>query len=346
MRIVIFITIWACFGLMQAANAQESAKRKDTLIIQISGNSQLHIIGNSMKEISKYERADSLKNLFVRDYKKALDKGTIANSTHRIHYLVSKEGQRRMKAANDTYTEEPFDLEAEKKRFEFKLPAIHYTIYDLAKDIEMNFYLEDSLAINQLENFHISNALKMLSESKREIKSNYRLNFERDGLGFKLNEKAGRRQIELNMVPVVGLVVIGDRLSPMLGGDWGLVLRNKYHVPKTRFGFLFNGAMLYDRQEPKLTKFTEVINYEVSLSFNTSQSEKERWGGPHVGFITGLEDYGFPKNTVKFGFHFPIANNFTYSLDFISDSRKHFSNLFQIDTKEKSIYSMSVRAWF
>ncbi|RZL31121.1 MAG: hypothetical protein EOO96_16715 [Pedobacter sp.] len=347
MRIVIFITIWTCIAIFSTANAQQnSSKLKDTLIIQIEGNSQLHIIGSSMKELAKYDRADSLKNLFVADYNKALNAAQITNSTQRIHYLISKEGQRRMKAAGDAYTEEPFELEAEKKRFQFNLPKMHYTIYDFAKDVEMHFYLADSSGINKLENFHIGDAIKMLSEDKKLSQKYFKLKFETNATGYNINEKTTNRRFEFAFNPVVGITLIGDRLSPIAGGEWGFVFTNKYNIPKNRIGFLFNGALIYDKNESALNKFSEVLNYEGSFSFNASKNKNARWAGFHIGIISGLENFGLPRNTAKFGFHFPVADNFTYSLDFISDSRKNISNLFQTNKSEKSIYSMTVRAWF
>ncbi len=315
MKIVINLTIWACLAFFSTVNAQENPSTlKDTLIIQIEGNSQLHIIGSSLKELAKYDRADSLKSLFVTDYNKALQNGQITNSTHRIHYLISKEGQRRMKAACDAYTEEPFDLDAEKKRFQFNLPKIHYTIYDLAKNVEMHFYMADSSTINKLGNFHIGEAQKMLSSQKKDLRRSYKLGLERDGLGFKINGKEGKQRVELSTNAVIGAMLFGDRLSPLLGMDFGLALSNKYRKPVVKLGFEYSTVAIY----PVNNIPQGNVIYDFSISANNPKAKGVNWTGIQYGIIQGLQPFGFYKNTPKFGFHTSTNNgSLIYSFDFV-----------------------------
>lgn len=347
MKIALFMAIWACLAFSQKTNAQQTiVQKQDTLTIQIQGKSQLHILGKSMKEIAKYERADSLKNLFVEDYNKALKNNSISSSTHRIHYLVGKDGQRRMKAAGDAYTEEPFDLELEKMRFRFNLPKIHYTIYDLKEDIQMHFYLEDSSVIDALKHFYISDAIKILSESKKDQRNNYNLGLYRDGLGLTINHRAGKRQIELAGKPILGLMLMGNDLSPVGGIDMGFTFSNKYKEPTIRISYLWSNAVMFHDQEFNVNNARTIVMNEISFSGNMPRSKRERWAGMHVGIVTGLEKYGFPKRAEKFGWHIPLGDNIIYNFDFISNKKTTWSNLFKKQTDEKVIYSMSIRAWF
>src|SRR4051812_24687730 len=70
----------------------------DTLVIRLKGDDQIFVIGKELKLMVEYQQADSIKQLFLNDYRKALEEHVVSRDMQTIHYFVHPSGKRRIKA--------------------------------------------------------------------------------------------------------------------------------------------------------------------------------------------------------------------------------------------------------
>jgi hypothetical protein len=153
-----------------SASNQQISPLQDTLALHLGGTSRIFITGRTLREISTYTKADSLKELFLDDFEKLYKGQSQTEIPQVIHYLVHGSGKRRMKVGTDMYNDVPFDLAKEKQRLNLDLPKWEYTIYDLAREIEIHFYLEDSNQLSLLDDVSLSEAIQRSRLNAKKFK--------------------------------------------------------------------------------------------------------------------------------------------------------------------------------
>lgn len=276
--------------------------QKDTLIIKLRNRNQVFIIGRSLKELAQYQRADSLKNWFFEDLKRTLAANDFPETPKRIYYLVNQSGKRRLKAEIPGESEPVFNLEMEKKRLVQDLPPFHYTIYDLPKNVELHFFLEDTAAFEIAENTNLTAAFQELHKDKKKLTglSVYRL--EQGGLGFEKRNPARRTQFSTEALGYIGAALIGSTPSPVISYDFIFSFSKKPRASKTqfRFGFSYNAYVL---TEFKDNQFQNVNpgSYWHGLIQNNLGLANNYWFGITGGQFSTKNDIGIPNNAFKFG---------------------------------------------
>src|SRR5688572_5745226 len=162
MKNIVFLLclIFIVFTFSAQAQTPNSQDQQDTLMVKLQDRSQVFLIGKSLKNLSDYKRADSLKALFFTDLEKSLAANNFPETPKRIHYFVNLAGKRRLKAEIPGETETSFDLDYEKKRMQLDLPALHYTIYDLPGNVEVHFFMADTTAFKTMRTTSLNSAIQ------------------------------------------------------------------------------------------------------------------------------------------------------------------------------------------
>jgi hypothetical protein len=281
-------------ALFEPAMAQKTNNQTDTLLIKLEGRSQLLVTGKTFEDLINYKRADSLKSLFLADLAKATEAGVITGENRNVRYLVSSNGQRRIKAAAEPFTEEAFDLEKEKTRMNLDLPSYEYTIYDLAENVQMQFYLQDSTSISLIEKTNISEAIAQLKD-RRDREKYYRIDVEKSNGQYNLTRHKGEATDNIQLSPVMGMISIGNKFSPTVGTTLKVNLFNKYERPSMRFGLDYTFSVLSDYSDGKFTNINVLTHYDLSWVFNLGAAyETSRWFGFEAGYIQGKNE-GFKE---------------------------------------------------
>ena len=322
-------------GLAQSNSVQNP---QDTVHIRLQGRNQVLITGISLKYLADYQRADTLKALFFADLKKSLHGNTFPETPKRIHYFVNQQGKRRMKAEINEDAAAKFDLDYEKTRMLLDLPPLHYTIYDLPKNVEMHFYLEDSTAFEAAAQTGISPAIQLMNNDRKKLSGLTAYRLENTGFGFESRNPKKRASIQITTYAYIGATLIGNQLSPVISYDMFL------NIPansRFRLGFSYNGFVLTDFTDGQFRSVNPGMYWQGILQFNFKH-DRNQWMGLSAGQISNLDANGFPENVFKGGIITHYNRN-SLSLDAIFlDNKETFKlkqrrNLFML-TYRRTIF--------
>lgn len=299
MKNVILITCWIAIALIEPAKAQDRAFT-DTLIVRLEGKNQVHITGSSLEAIMAYTGTDSLKQLFIADLDKAMKNNAIADDTRKLHYLVSPNGQRRLKAALDPASEEPFNLEREAKRMELDLPPYEYIIYDIKRSVEIHIYLEDHSNLAMLGNLRLDEAV--VSVKKKEAQKHYRIDMQRTETGYKISDRKNSRTNTFEIAPTTGIVLLSNIPSPLLGTDVSFNFNTKYNVPLARIGLSTSYFMLSEYSDGRFTNISAGNFIDLYGLMNASYEKgRVRLFGAEGGMVLLYKDEKKIDTGWKFG---------------------------------------------
>ena len=311
------LPLWAQKSLDKTEN--------DTLQIRLQGRNLVYITGKSLKALTEYKRADSLKTLFLEDLKKSFAANAFAENPKRIHYFVNQQGKRRLKAEVNEDDAAKFDLEFEKKRMRQDLPPLHYTIYDLPKNIEIHCFLEDTTALAWLRETSLNDGVKVLEKDRRKLTglSSYRL--EKTGFGFEKRNAHKRDELRIELQVGLGALLFGNQPSPLIGYDIWVTLP---HIPKAstnnfRLGFSYNAFVLTDFSEGQFRSVNPGSYWSGMLQSNFGL-QKDTWLGISAGQISTWDPSGLPKNAFKTGLIVNYERN-VISFDAIEVDKYKFS---------------------
>lgn len=248
-----------------------------------------------------------------------------------MHYLAGAKGQRRLKVAIDPDSEEPFSLEREAKRMELSLPPYEHTIYDLKRSIEIRFYFESNGSIDTLETVRLDEAISTLG--KKDAKRFYRVEMKQAETGFSIIEKKNNRVSTLEVAPTAGVIVLGNGISPMLGTDAGMLLRDKYNIPVVKFGIHSSYFMLADYSNGRFTNLKAGNFIDGYVLMNAARgSGRTRWFGLEGGSVLMGNSKELDPAGWKAGFTGGMTN-YQMSFGYVSGMTPKKSPLYYLTVK-------------
>jgi hypothetical protein len=288
-------------GTVSAQSPSSAIIPQDTLVILLEGSNQVHLIYENGKKLQKYERADSLKNLFIDDFKKALNAGMLPEDTRIVHYLVGANGKRRLKAETDS-AEQVFNLAEEKRRMLLDLPKYHYIIYDLDKNVELHIYLENNQALDLVAIAKLDDALNKMEKKKFTFHSVYAMRMQNGNI-VQTDITRGKARLEIITVPYAGLALIGNNLSPNLTIDIAFRFYNKYGINKGQIGYRPENFIISSFHGDSIRNL-DLGSFQTFYYRVPAPRNKDVTYGVSVGFL-GWDTEGAPpflqKGTTKLG---------------------------------------------
>jgi hypothetical protein len=264
----------------------KTAALQDSIILSPQKDIKVILIGKDLKTLLSYKRADSILQLFLSDFDKALQQG-LSETTKVSHYLVHPSGKRRFKAENEDYPESLFSLAEESNKLNLELPSNAYYIYDLQANTEIQIFTASSELLKALKEFKFSDATASQTLSKEELRKNssltlHNINNTWQNVGKKKNPNDF---IEFN--PLFGLSTIGSQLSPEVGLRMSFLKSNKYGSPKWTFGISYNLNLISEFDNSDFTSITGLRSINA-FYMKHGQGEGEglwKWLGVQVGYI-------------------------------------------------------------
>lgn len=321
-----------------AQNLLEKPDSRDTLIIKLQNRNQLFMIGNSLRDLTGYLRADSLKSYFFQDLEKTLAANNFQELPKRVHYLVNQHGKRRLKAEIPSETEATFNLEYEKKRLLLDLPPLHYTIYDLSQHVELHYFLEDSSAFELAKNTPLEKAILKFKEDRKNLTglTSYRL--EQNSFGFEKRNPKKKTNMSLEAFGYLGGMFMGSQPSPVISYDVFLALHTKptSAINYFRLGFSYNAFVLSDFKDGQFSNLNPGSYWHGVLQSNYIL-DKDSWFGFSFGQIKTSKPNGLPKNAFKWGL---VANYKRDSFSF--DAIELGDNIWKND-RRRQLYMVTYR---
>ena len=312
----------------------------DTIVVLLKQNNKVLIVGNTLKKLKDYgPTADRLKTVFLNDISKAFSERSISSSALEVHYFVQDENKRRIKAEAAEYSEKRVDVPFEILRLKLDLPKYNYTIYNLNTGLRMMVFMNhpDSL-LSQLGEVSLNEAIVEATKSKKLIQNYYKVEVATDSNHVREIKRAGAKSFLVQFVPIIGVTLFGNTLSPVLGSQFDLRFNNKYGIGKYRVGFLFEGFPMIERTNGEITSINGMANLECRVLVNTLpfKSKTAYWLGIQAGLLIPSNEQMFnAPEAFKIGFTTEVMGPFNWSFDLISHPKL-----------EESIYSLTVRLPF
>ena len=261
----------------------------DTLIVRLGGNNQVRIISSSFDDLYKYNRADSLINVFTTDIQKSFQDKDYTDWPQVMHYLVKGDGKRRLKIQNNEFTDEEFNLENEKYRLNENLPAFHYIIYDLSKSLELHLYLDSAVKIKLFETVRIDSAIKILTQNKHICDQSYKIELSQDNGSYGIVKSKGNKMYSISYSPDINVFLIANRWVPTVGGRLDFILKDKRSKPLFLIGASILGYGFYDLNNGVFKVASNAgYNFRMAYSLNIKQVNAT-W----FGFEVGLDSFEF-----------------------------------------------------
>jgi hypothetical protein len=310
----------------QVPNPQTKTKSYgDTLIMNLQGSDKILFIGKYLRQMVRYQKADSLKMLFLNDFEKAVSEGSITKEVQRIHYFVHGSGKRRLKAETPEYTDSKVDVDYEIKRLNFDIPKYHYVIHDLSSRFgyELHIYINDPEQIrNILTAVNLNEAIHSKEIDKETIRTCYKVEINIEDDNYKIRKKTGSWKRMILPNGNFGISMLGNLVSPMLGANLEYIWLDKYAVGKNKIGLGFNVRPIVYMNSGKITGISMVNSYDLILMHNNEKiSHGESWTGLQVGFMKSNELSPF-NNAFKWGAVFEKPK-YGFSFDFIRDRNRN-----------------------
>jgi len=297
----------------------------DTLVITLKGSDKILFIGDELKQMTKYEKADSLKQLFITDYEKAVNDHSLSKDVQLVYYFVHPSGKRRLKAENPEFTDNRIDPAYEIKRLNLDLPKFQYCIHDLNTGYEFQIYISNPEDLKAtLNSVNLNDAIRFTGNDKKVLRRTYKLELIGENNTFKISRQTHGRQDAIWLGPSLGVGVLGNTIAPIAGFDMMLSLSDKYSVGKFKTGLGFTVFPFVNSLNNETMGVSFVHSYDLKFLFNqnTGTKEKSNWIGLEGGIMKsyGMSSY---NNAAKFGILYEGNSSFIYSFDMIMDKNKY-----------------------
>jgi hypothetical protein len=305
---------------------EENRASHDTLVITLQGSDKILFLGNNLKKMVKYEKADSLKMLFLNDFEKAVSEQTITKDVQRVHYFVHSSGKRRLKAENPEYTDSKVDVDYEIKRLNFDIPKYQYVIHDLSSGYELHIYINNPEQLkNTLTAINLNGVIHDKVISKYYIDRNYKLEISADQNNYKIVNATGGAQITIGLSPSFGVGLFGNVIAPLIGGDIKIAITDKYRIGRCRGGVGLTTFPIVSMDGGKITGVSMVSSYDLKLMININRKvHKTNYLGLQAGFMKSNES-NFFNNAYKIGAVFESkSEGANYSFDLIRDTNGNY----------------------
>lgn len=294
----------------------------DTLVIKLSGNDKILIIGGNLKDLHKYKQVDSIKTLFLTDILVAQANNTLNAEATKVYYFVTNNGKRRLKAENIDLTENAVNVAYELKRLQLDLPKYEYHLFDLKNQYQIQIYLADAKQLKtQLENTNIESAINYINtNAKKDFKRTFKLELATEN-GYKVTNKTQGRHDALMINGSLGIGLIGNTIAPVAGVDMLLYLSNKYSVGQYKLGIGYNAFPLVNSVNGDVKGVSLVNSYALKGLVNLNDRGDANYIGLQLGIMKSNDIKTF-DNAFKFGI-LQQTKILNYSFDFIYDSNKN-----------------------
>lgn len=318
-------------------SAMRSAAVNDTIVIPLGGNGKLLLLGARFEDYKAYAaKADRTKTYLINDLEKAYSQKQIPARAQEVHYFLYNEQKRRVKAETPEYSEYNVDVAYEVKRLELDLPKYHYVVHDLAAGMEWEVYVNnpDSVML-QLSELGMQAAIETALANRKQYRKYVKIEL---GNNMRIANEPARSLDMIQVSPIIGVTLLGNVMTPALGGNLELGFSNKYGIQQHRVGLAVYGLTLLQTNNNEVTGIQLINAYDLRWLYNAyghSQAEPF-WVGLQVGILKS-KDLKSYDNAFKMGFAYE-RRNIGWSFDFIKTKDSW-------DTK-KAIYSVTVRLPF
>lgn len=339
--------LWACVTLLPFFSCQLAAQVQvsevgytnntshptfgDTLLIQLSSGGRVLITGLSLMELKELgTHAEKIKTLFVNDLMQAINNKQILPDAEDVHYFVLSEQKRRLKAEAAEYTQNRVDVAYETNRLLLDLPKYHYAIHDIPHEMTVDIFVgnPDSL-LKQLGEVSFAEAIAKAVEKKKLLRRYSKVEIGTDSNYYRIINKPVNRLDMLEFSPIVGVGLIGNTWSPVMGGQLEIRFANKYHMPFLKAGVDLSGFAFTEFSKGELTDMKILTSYNAKLLFNLNpnlRSGKPYWLGIQGGYINMPGNKTF-NGATKFGFVIDGIGAFSYSFEYINHKGESKDNL-------------------
>ncbi len=298
---------------------------RDTLWIRDENSEvQVLIFTSSLARYGRYANPDSLKRLLVNDVSNARQQNSYDNEAQVVHYFLSANGKRRLKAEGRDFTEAELNVNQEKFEMDAGLPPARYIIHDFVRNDEYRFYLKAPGNIYLLQSIDLQVVKDSLAATK-ELKSATmaEVKYNKGSASVKRNT---RKMDVLEIGIHAGAGIIGSKLAPMFGSEWYLNFTDRYAVPQYKLGLSFRGYFLatVNNDNNKLS-FTDVggvgalqLKWFANYSRLSRGSGSSTWLGVQAGVLGLSTDKGVFGGKTAFTTGFSvITGKFESSFDII-----------------------------
>lgn len=279
----VLFALWACHALLSPVHAQTTEEYRDTLIITPNETMKVLFIGSNMNNLSKYTRADSLKDYLLADIETARRQSVYPEGSRLTHYIVHSNGRRRLKAENEDYQEPALDLEKEVRSMNLHLPAYAYIIYDIAAACELQIYLSSPDDLKNLEQVNLSEAIRTVAAGKRSERRFSVIELKQENGQWKRTAAYNKKGEFVELTTTIGAGVFGGQAAPEVGIELSYVISDRHSVPAFRIGTSARYAVFSDYANKEFSNLYEVNFYNVSCMFRAPNSSV-RWLGFELGY--------------------------------------------------------------
>jgi len=311
-------------GVTQVDLLYSDDSPSDTLVIKLSGNDKILIIGGNLKDLHKYKQVDSIKTLFLTDILVAQANNTLNAEATKVYYFVTNNGKRRLKAENIDLTENAVNVAYELKRLQLDLPKYEYHLFDLKNQYQIQIYLADAKKLKtQLENTNIASAINFVNtNAKKDFNRTFKLELATEN-GYKVTNKTQGRSDALMINGVFGVGIIGNTIAPVAGIDMLLYLSNKYSVGKWKTGLSYHVFPIANTLNNEIKSVSLINSISLKGLYNLNEESKDNpfYLGLQIGLLKSNEIKSF-DNAFKWGI-LHSGKNLNYSFDVITDSNKN-----------------------
>ncbi len=277
MKNVILITCGIFFALSFKVQASDDKPLRDTFSIHLKGRNRAQIVGNSLEEIGKSHRVDSLKNQFISDLQKAFKSENFPSGSKMIYYFVAASGKRRLKAATDENQE--INIDEEKKRLAEDLPSYHYVIFDMKPNMDIHLFLEDTTSLKMLSELSLDKAMHQLSIEKSVNPKSYYASFDlKDSTYSFRGEKHLRHTLTLSLGTCFGAVLLFNKISPTAMLDLSLSIYDKNKIQQFRTGITSTPFLLVDFNGGEFSNYNSGAMFNFYLKGNVSDKDPTMTG--------------------------------------------------------------------
>lgn len=302
----------------------------DTLVIKLKGSDKILFVGDELKQMVKYQNADSLKQLFINDFEKATNDHSLSKDVQLVHYFVHESGKRRLKAENPEFSDNRIDPAYEIKRLNLDLPKFQYIIHDLNSGYEIQIYVDDPEELKAILSAVILNdAIHFAATDKKVLRRTYKLEMTGESnTTYKITGKTQGRQDAIWLGPSLGVGILGNAIAPVAGFDLMLSLSDKYSVGKFKTGLGYNVFPIVNSLNGEISNVNIVESYDLKFLFNQNVGTrgKSNWIGLQGGLMKSYNMSTY-NNAYKIGLLYEGSGSFNYAFDFIRDKDKYFYGL-------------------
>lgn len=296
----------------------------DTLMVLLPEGNKMILTGKTIKTLMAYTQADSIKQLFVTDYEKAITANTLSADAPTIHYFVHPSGKRRLKAEVGEYADGKVDVDYEITRLDLDLPKFRYHIHDLQAEIEIHVYVQNPAQLTSiLSNINLTEAIKASAKEKRSFRKIVKTEITPDNGRFKIADVKGHTLQSIEVNPMIGVTLIGNVMAPVLGVNASFGSRTKYGVSSYKIGYTLSAFPMVGMTGGEMSSVAFIKSHEIRFlkNLNTLSRNNPFWMGAQAGMLT-CKDLAAYDKAFKAGVSFNTGGSFTYSFDYIRDNNK------------------------